>query len=520
VSVCVLSRDENPLSLAELIDLELQLAADEEVDRKTLFERDGALGDQILAEHTEQVTPSRHDVFRAWLEAVAPSKTAKVGERVVAVYRLAGWGLAAFGLLSGAGAAAGLLHYDGTQPVNVVHFLTVLVLVQILLLSLPLLHMLPRAWLRWAPGFGPLHELLRAFGYRQAGLERLLAKLPGDHGRIPLALAHLRSWSTVYADVERWSLLVLTQRVGVFFNLGALATCVYLVAVTDLAFAWSTTLSFDPHTMTQLLRLMALPWWWLPAAVPSQQLVEASRYFRQAAGSYDPVMLKDWWAFLVAALFTYGLLPRLLLWRISTWNAYRARARLPLDHGECEAVYERLMHGTRGWVGAGAAEEAGEVPAAERREQEGDEPEAAPIPAATEVEGCLVVCWADVPLRAADAGALIGRRFGWPVSAVHAIGGKDALGQHELVQSLARSRSSQDPVVVVAEAWEAPGKAVRRLLRDLRAAVGGKRPILLCLVAGDRGAWTAPGDEDRRIWRRVVRAMGDPYLRVEDLVVA
>jgi hypothetical protein len=141
------------------------------------------------------------------------------------------------------------------------------------------------------------------------------------------------------------------------------------------------------------------------------------------------------------------------------------------------------------------------------------------IPDAGEVEGCAVVCWADVPLSVAEAGARIRRRFGWPVSAVHAIGGKDAQGQHKLLESIA-GRGSQDPVVVIAEAWEAPGKAVRRLLRDVRAAVGARRPILLCLVAGDRGAWTPPADQDRRIWRRAARGLADPYLRVEDLVAS
>ena len=141
--------------------------------------------------------------------------------------------------------------------------------------------------------------------------------------------------------VERWLLTALTQRAALAFNLGALVATIYLVTVRALAFAWSTTLEVDPAVMTRFFQLMATPWRWLTLAVPTRELVEASRYF--PGRSYDPDLLGDWWPFLVAALVTYGLLPRVLL---ATYAAYRttaARRALALDHGECAGVCERLL---------------------------------------------------------------------------------------------------------------------------------------------------------------------------------
>ncbi|MEE8310952.1 MAG: DUF2868 domain-containing protein [Candidatus Binatia bacterium] len=500
-----------PLTLAELIDLECRLAADRGLDRQTLRERDGALGAHLFRDGEPQ--PDRHEIIRRWLAAVRGSAEPGPGERVQAVYTLAGFALAGFGLFTGAGTAAMLLRYDGTHPVNIVHFLSVFVGFQFALCALALVHMLPRGWLGWVPGFGPLHEAIRHLGYRRGGLESWFVRLHGEAGQVSGALARLKSWSTLYADVERWSLLALTQRVGVFFNIGALATCIYLIGVTDLAFAWSTTLSIDSSTMTRMLQTLALPWAWLRGAVPDADLVEASRYFRQE-GAYDPTLLKNWWAFLIAALLTYGLLPRTALWLYSGRRLLRARRQLRLDHGECQAALERLS-GTRvGWV-ADTAGESGE------REHELAADAVAPtldLPAAGEGR-CVVLGWADVPLDAGGADRLVRERFGWRSAALHAVGGADVAAGQAMVDDL-RSADPGSPVVVVAEAFEPPSKALQRFLTDLRRAIGRHRPIVVGLVGGSAPDWKRPPDSDRVLWERAVALLADPYVRVEELVTS
>lgn len=500
-----------PLTLAELIDLECRLAADRELDRQTLRERDGALGARLFRDGEPE--PDRHEIIRRWLAAARGGGEPGPGARVQAVYTLAGFALAGFGLFAGAGSAATLLRYDGTHPVNIVHFLAVFVGFQLALCALALVHMLPRGWLGWVPGFGPLHEAIRHLGYRRGGLESWVTRLHRDEGLMSGALARLKSWSTLYADVERWSLLVLTQRVGVFFNVGALATCVYLVAVTDLAFAWSTTLSIDSSTMARMLQTLALPWGWLRGAVPDADLVADSRYFRQA-GAYDPALLKNWWAFLIAALLTYGLLPRTALWLYSGRRLLRARRQLRLDHGECQAALERLSGVRVGWVADAADGSVG-------REDELPAEPVAPtldLPAAGQAR-CVVLGWADVPLDVGGAERLVRERFGWTSAALHAVGGAHVAAGQAMVDDL-RSADPGSPVVVVAEAFEAPGKALRRFLADLRRAAGQHRPIVVGLVGGSTPHWKRPHDADRLLWERAVALLADPYLRVEELVTS
>ena len=499
-----------PLTLAELIDLECRLSADRYLDRQTLRERDWEIGAAIRRE--TETEPDRHEILRRWLGAVSVEASGP-GARVQAVYSLAGYVLSGLGLLAGASAAAAVLRYDGTHPVNIIHFLAVFVGFQLLLGGLALVHMLPRGRLTSLPGLGPLHEALRHLGYRRGGLDGWVDRLHGvvDSDGVGAALAHLRSWSTLYADVERWSLLALTQRVGVFFNVGALAVCTYLIAVTDLAFAWSTTLPIETATMTRLLQTLAWPWWWLADAVPSAELVEASRYFRQE-GSYDPARLAGWWSFLVAALVTYGLVPRVTLWLVARRRLWQARCDLPLDHGDCEAVVERLFGARVGWVVDDAAT--------------GDEPgptETAAVPGAVELPApdaqCLVLGWADVPLDRVAADALVQRRFGWRAAAVHAAGGTDDGDGAPLAHDLQHAEPDT-PVVIVAEAFEAPSKAFRRFLTELRESVGAHRPIVVGLVSGAAPEWQAPDDDDRELWLRAVGRLADPYIRVEEMVTS
>ena len=68
---------------------------------------------------------------------------------------------------------------------------------------------------------------------------------------------------------------------GLAFAVAALLTLLTQVLVRDLAFGWSTTLQTSAPAYHSLVEQLAWPWrGWLPAAVPSPELVEQSRYFR------------------------------------------------------------------------------------------------------------------------------------------------------------------------------------------------------------------------------------------------
>ena len=491
-----------PLELSELIDLELRFATDRELDPRQLLERDEAIGKRINSGHTE--TLPRHAMFRRWLAALRDESGPSTGEQVQAGYRLFGVVLGVSFFLLGAGAARAVLAYDGTQPVNVVHFLAVFVAAQLALVGFAVFAMMPHGWLGGVDALGPLQEAIRMLTYRRSRAH--------DGRPRPVGLARVGALGVVYGRVERWMLLALTQRTAFFFNVGALLTCLYLITFTDLAFAWSTTLDVDAETMTRLLRGLALPWSWLHAAVPTPELVATSRYFR-STGSYDPRTLKDWWAFLLAALITYGLLPRLVLWRVAAWRTRRLRALLALDHGDAQIAYERMMRGTHGWVGHGTSDDGSRSTDPSRiRVIPAD------LPPMTASVGCTVVRWADVPLNAQDAAGLTARRFGWRADAVQECGGRGRLGDRDTLISVLAKEAPDRPLVLLAESWEAPSRAVTGFLAALRRAVGARRPIVVALLDARDGRWSAPTPDDRDVWERTVAQLADPYVRVEPVI--
>lgn len=493
--------DGRPLSLAELIDLEVRLLEDRERDPAEVAVRDERIADALGA-HAAAL--SRRQLVRHWLGALDDRTGASVGERISGVYRLAGILLPIATFVAGAGTAAGLLAYDGRDPVNIVGYLAVLVFLQVALIVLTVIGMLPRAWL------GGVTRLLGLD--RGAGVPALLRELAhrsarklADHGvvgaRGRAALGRLAAWQTIYADVERWLLTALTQRAAVAFNLGALAATIYLVTVRALAFAWSTTLEVDPAVMTRFFQAMATPWLWLETAVPSRELVAASRYF--PGREYDPDLLGDWWPFLVAALVTYALVPRLALAAYAAQRARRARARLTLDHGECAALCERLLQRASLW---GRGDAVGTEVAAALAP---DGAAGCALPATGVVVRALR--WADAAVSRDDVARLVGTKYGWQVASLDDVRGDDDPDERRRLADLG---ASDRPVLVVAEAFEPPSKSVQRLLQNVRGSIGERVPVIVALFGGQHGS-AAPKPDDVRIWRQRVAALGDPWLRVE-----
>jgi hypothetical protein len=310
--------EQRPLDLGELVDLELRLIEDRDVDRRELRMRDEAIA---AREFADGFPVSRHAVFRAWLTALRPATGSTPGRKLQASYRLLSWVLMLVGLLSGATAAVGILRYDGRDPVNVIAYLAVFVLLQVLLCLLSVVSMLPSGLRGRLSPLGPLQSLLRELGVRRAGFDAVIGRVAGTNDA---TLGRLRMWGTIYGEAERWRLFSITQRSAVAFNVGVLGASFTMIAVSALAFSWSTTLDVDAAAMHSLFSALAFPWAWLTPAVPSLELVEASRYF--PGGSYEPERLKDWWPFLLAAVTTYGLLPRVLLATLAARRAPAPRA--------------------------------------------------------------------------------------------------------------------------------------------------------------------------------------------------
>jgi Protein of unknown function (DUF2868) len=499
------------MTLADLLDLEAQLARDRDTDTGALEARDRALLGNVASPGAGR--GQRQALLRRWLQALrdSASRQAYPGRAVAGVLGGLRALLALAGLLLGWGAATAVLRYSGGAPVNVWDFLLAFVGVQLLLFALLVSSFLFPIASLGLPLLGLFRSALAALYPRLAaralrGQEERLAQWAGFWHR-------LRSRRSLYHHVEPWILLGLTQAFGVAFNVGALLGCLRLVVFSDLAFAWSTTLlQLDVGRFHAIAHTLAAPFAWLwPEADPTRALVEATRYSRLDAAylasgarrSAHPELVGGWWPFLIGCLVTYGLLPRLATLALATARARWSLARLPLDDAEVTRLVRRL---SEPHVETRSPEREVEGPARSG-------PPQVPAPMEAREARCAVVLWRDVPgtplLEAAAA-----RQARCPVAGVHAAGGRD---HPEGAADWPHLVDGADPVVVVAEGWEAPDKAALRLLAELRRAMGAKRHLLVLLVDAGQPTPRAPTAAQLRIWQEGLATLEDPYLAVEPL---
>ncbi len=209
-------------------------------------------------------------------------------------------------LLLGFLTGVGLLSYSGKEPVNVIYFLAVAVII-------PLFTMLLALFSMWRAGSREniLVHISPAFW-----MERVISRLFGEK---QTALSELQ----FNPSLLNWLVIKRAQLLALLFALGLLLALLGIVATKDIAFAWSTTLQISAEQFHTLLESLALPWSaWFPSAVPSLELIEKSHYFR-LGGKLDSGMvthaylLGEWWKFLACATLFYAVFLRLLVWLLA-----------------------------------------------------------------------------------------------------------------------------------------------------------------------------------------------------------
>lgn len=494
------------MQLATLIDLEVQLHRDEEALRAgrdaDLGARDRALGAEIgsrlgkapaeLARRLPHDRALRAELASAWLAALPT--TDRPGQGVTHALRVAGWIVAIVAALLGATAASATLAYDGRTPVNVLWFIVVVVFVQLGLLLL----FLVVAW--------------RARNGLLGGLAVWLAQRRwlGRHGALVGAIG---ARASLHGSVDRWYVFSLAQGAACAFNLGALVVSVALVAFTDLAFCWSTTLDLGATGMHRACTWIAAPWTALwPDAVPSLELVRQSQWVRMPGGFVGGGSLVDavrssarWWSFLVVALAVWGLLPRALAFAFGRWRMRRATRALGFDDHHCQALFQRLVPAQAAWAGPSPAEVG-----AEERLAQAPHGEARPATALTDA---WLLCWG----RLGAQREALSRTFG--AAPTIAVGGADLAADDAARATLRAQKATR--VVLVLTAGSQPNKEVLDLLRALRKDLGARARLEVAIVGQDAaGNFAAADPDDLPAWYARLAQMADPYLGLVRLQVA
>lgn len=481
-----------PPRIGDLIDLERALERDREQPIEVLLGRDARIGREIDAARRDD-----RGLLFAWLERVQGRDS--IGEGVEALLRLVSVVLVAAGLVSGALGVAGWLWSGGGAPVNVVQLWPTLIGVQFVLAI---------GWVgvrlvsgRIRPGLPVgLSTLL------PAALGGLVARLAKTAWRD--AWQRFRALDRVYGGVAFWRITRITQSFAVAFNLGALVALFFIPTIDDPAFGWRSRL-LDAEELQTLTSVIATPWagiW--PDALPTRAEIEATEGSSlgpspgPAGQSGRSEVWAAWWPFLVASFLVYGLAPRLLLRVFAGLRLRRLLRSIAFDHEGCVRVRERLRHHAVD----------GRADVADSTSVRDGSLDANPLPLALPTRVCALR-WAGVP--ALDAAALSTRlasAHGVMVERLETVGGLDLAADERALEAMRGAPA----VLVLVEAWEAPGADYVDLLRRLRDVIGERAPlIVLPCELGVDGRGIAVDASHLSLWRRRLASLADPWLRVD-----
>ena len=328
--------------LADVIDLEYLLAADEGVPPEELRARDRAIAEGELATSADE--NDRRRLLRQWLEA----RRRRLGAELPGRHFTAGWELVLMlamlgGVVLGGGLTASLLHYHGREPLNAPLFFAATAGVQLLLLALGGVLWLLRGRIVGADFLRPLHHLVGALiSLGSTGLRRLSGE---QRIRVATAIERIRHRGEIYGRLVLWPLVIITQSFAVCFNLAVLATLLGMLHfMVDLRFGWQSTREHSAQGMYAAVHAIAVPWSAIaPRPHPLLDEVKATRF---APGqSYETLPAESaraWWPFLAYSVAVYGLLIRAVLLAHAASMLRRSLAGLRFDHAECNSLLRRL----------------------------------------------------------------------------------------------------------------------------------------------------------------------------------
>ena len=212
--------------------------------------------------------------------------------------------LAAVGAVFGGAMAVFALSGDADGEVNLFWLLLLFVVIPIATLFFSLYALRDKGfrvnWLDWP--LAPLQWLqLPGVGGMRAALARMGVKRYGKH------------WFIYQAQIFYMA-----------FSVACLVVFIAILAFSHVVISWSSTLFFA-GAFLPVLKIIALPWFFLGAAQPTAELFECTYKFgRDCAASH-------WWPYVVAVIVTYNIIPRLLL----LWYArFRFIRGLKIDNEE------------------------------------------------------------------------------------------------------------------------------------------------------------------------------------------
>ncbi|MEM7466162.1 MAG: DUF2868 domain-containing protein [Pseudomonadota bacterium] len=428
--------------------------------------------DREIALRLGEVSSSKLDVVRQWWQQIDErGELPKTHAAMRRFFSTADVFTFFAGTLIGTLLASAVLHFDGRAPINIL-------LATVLLVLLPLATLL----------LSLLAPLFKSSGVINAlNMGRLVQSVVSSRHR---GVFDIFSNSFLGAEpYVRWRIMWHAQLFGLAFSLAAIIVLVVKVTISDLAFAWGTTLEINEQIIIQLSKTIALPWAALfPASVPDAELVEISRFFRlnHVGDRLLAEQLTAWWPFLALNIIFYGVILRSLLLLLAWWQCGRSLESAFLRDPQITGLLDRMYTP----IVSNSAEDV-ESPFIASKDNE--------IAAVDALTPALVVSWQGgiVPKSLHQS-----TKLSWSSES-------DVLADETQYQE---TLTNGGQVVIVTKSWEPPLLEFHDMLIALRQHLSGVTPIII-LPATELGEQGVAADV--AIWRESLSRMNDPHLTVQ-----
>jgi hypothetical protein len=450
-------------------------------------------------------SPSDSSLILQWAQSTESASKAEIRTRTALFLHSVPACAIFVGFSAGLGAGAAIFWYDGSQPINILSVLSSLVLAPALLL-------LPAILL------GIFAPVMRRFQIkRSAPFIPILSKplrsaisrmIPESRELFATATTLTAFHFSLYGKVEALYLSLTSQLFTLCFLLGSGGYGIWKMITTDLAFCWSATPALiTPALVQQATSVLALPWSFLdPAAAPSLQLIEKTRYYRlhaplRSSLEYDPAVMGQWWAFLVLTIITWTVLPRLIL-LLTTLVRYKNVVSYTLLHlPHVPALLAELrpdaFHTT-------VTPEMSDKPQPRNRENFTDNSDTPPIQIPPATTNSKIILWSmqDLDLNLRTLLPQVSQ-----LSPIHAGGTTSTSEESALLNSVSKI-TQLDLFIILVKSWEPPLLEFLDFIGDLRKVTQRTTPIFIVPIALDKEA------TENMVWTRVLGRLADPWIHV------
>ncbi len=436
-------------SLENLVDFEVAVQQSPRVDAEV----GRRIREEIREESLSDLSMRRWG-FKEWLR----SKYTGSGAKVVSVTRLLGVVLLIGTFLMGVGVIRGVVtKIDGNSSLNIWVLLAGTIGIQWLLLLGGLVTFLLARY--WIGGVGWLKDLLSSLVRNLAGKmspDTWQALIQGK-GKQPSALA--------------WRLTRLLQLAGVGFNVGLITGLFGLLWFTNVHFYWESSLSqFGGESLGRVTRFLAAAWG--GGGLSDSQIAGLKNVSGETGGDNWDAFFR----FIFAALFVWGLLPRLLLWALAVSKERKTLAALEFQDVEHRRLWREISRVERAVTMEGMK------------------------------DGAVLLDVGGLGIETDKIRPFLLQRLRVNPEQSFAIGILDASEEREAWQAM---NAAPCGVVLLVEGWDLSPKQISALIARIRKEAGEKT-VLRILVMGD--GVKSPGDEDFMAWQGFVDGLRDPKL--------